>query len=690
MENILNILHKVTGKNSHIVIVAIALFLFPTCEKNYDRPIGNNKVELSGTVIESVSYYSIKIRSDLKKGEDNLIEDYGFCWSTNPKPDLTSEHLSFGNTNKNIQFSATIGNLKPGMRYYILSFVKLTTGIIYDSPIEFMTLLTGRPISVTDTIKEVLYTTAKCSGTVIADSGLLVTKRGICWSKSQNPSLIDYYETAGQGLGSYEVQLFNLSPSTTYFIRSFAVNDSGTSYGIQKSFITKSLSVPMVSTKDISVASSTSVTSGGNITSDGGSAIIARGVCWSTNPNPSFSDNHTSDGTGIGNYTSSVTGLNENTTYYLRAYAINSKGTAYGNELTFNLTLPSVTTNVISNITQTTAKSGGNVLSSGGSPVKLRGVCWSTSSGPTISNSHTSNGSGIGTFGSSITGLTSNTTYHIRAYATNSSGTAYGDELSFITLQNPVVPTLTTATATNITQTSALSGGNVTSDGGASVTAYGVCWSTSPSPDLGDSYTYDGNGTGSFTSSISGLNSNTTYYIRAYASNNVGTSYGNQISFKTLDEVTYFIGQNYNGGVIFYIDNTGQHGLIASTSDQVDGIGWYNGSYIVTGANETAIGTGNSNTEKIIDALGNGTYAAHTCYLLWIGYYGDWFLPSKDELDVLFDLTGPASLDENSYYWSSTESGGSGFGSGAWYSSKYFGGYGGPTFTAKLRAIRKF
>ena len=121
----------------------------------------------------------------------------------------------------------------------------------------------------------------------------------------------------------------------------------------------------------------------------------------------------------------------------------------------------------------------------------------------------------------------------MRAYATNSAGTAYGSEVSFTTQQNVTVPTVTTSQVTNIQQTTATGGGNVTSAGGGTVTARGVCWSTSHNPTTSSSHTTNGMGTGSFTSSLTGLTANTTYYVRAYATNNAGTAYGSEVSFTT-------------------------------------------------------------------------------------------------------------------------------------------------------------
>ncbi len=196
--------------------------------------------------------------------------------------------------------------------------------------------------------------------------------------------------------------------------------------------------------------------------------------------------------------------------------------------------LPTVTTTAVTSITSTSVLSGGNVSSDGGETVTARGVCLSTSQNPTVANNKTNDGTGTGSYSSSITGLTANTIYYVRAYATNSIGTGYGNQLSFTTSLLSTTPTLTTSSITIITNTSSYSGGNITSDGGATVTARGVCWSTSQNPTIANNKTTDGTGTGNYTSSLTGLAPNAIYYVRAYATNSIGTGYGNQLSFTTL------------------------------------------------------------------------------------------------------------------------------------------------------------
>lgn len=206
--------------------------------------------------------------------------------------------------------------------------------------------------------------------------------------------------------------------------------------------------IPVLTTSVISNITLNGASSGGNITSNGGADITARGVVWSTSPYPTISlTTKTTDGVGVGTFTSNLISLIPNTTYYVRAYATNSAGTAYGNEVSFvttSIQLPILTTTAISNITPVSASSGGNITSDGGGSITARGIVWSTTQNPTVALlTKTTDGSGLGMFTSSITSLSSNTQYYVRAYATNSVGTSYGTQIIFSTFSGyaPMYPT---------------------------------------------------------------------------------------------------------------------------------------------------------------------------------------------------------------------------------------------------------
>jgi uncharacterized protein (TIGR02145 family) len=290
---------------------------------------------------------------------------------------------------------------------------------------------------------------------------------------------------------------------------------------------------PVVTIAAVTNITATSASCGGEVTSDGGAVVTARGVCWGIGQNPTTVNDKSSNEKGMGSFTSSISGLTPGTSYNIRAYAVNEAGTSYSSQSTFTTitTVPILTTVAVTAVGSNSASSGGNITSDGGSPITARGVCWSKGANPSISNTHSSDGTGNGDYSSSIIGLSPGITYYIRAYATNSLGTAYGNQVSATTL--PTLPEVSTGVLSAITTTSAACSGNVTSDGGAPVLAKGICWNTSQNSTINNFKTTEGTGTGTFTSNITGLTANTTYYVRAYAINSVGTAYGNELTLTT-------------------------------------------------------------------------------------------------------------------------------------------------------------
>ena len=197
-------------------------------------------------------------------------------------------------------------------------------------------------------------------------------------------------------------------------------------------------------------------------------------------------------------------------------------GTSYGADIPFTAgtTLPTVTTAAVTGIAPTSATCGGNVTTDGGDTVTAYGVCWNTAGNPTTADSHTTDGSGTGTFVGSLTSLSPRVGYHVRAYATNGVGTSYGADAPFTA--GTTLPTVTTAAVTGITPASATCGGDVTADGGDTVIAYGVCWNMAGNPTIADSHTTDGSGTRTFVSSFTSLSPGVSYHVRAYATNGSG------------------------------------------------------------------------------------------------------------------------------------------------------------------------
>jgi len=462
-----------------------------------------------------------------------------------------------------------------------------------------------------------------------------------------------------------------LTIGTTYTYRTFAFNKGGNSptYSNEVSVITKS--APLLSTTSISNIGILSASSGGKITNDGGSPVTSKGVCWSTDANPTISlTTKTVNGSGIDTFTSVLTGLSPNTKYYVRSYAVNSSGVGYGDELSFTTTAaspPILTTTDLMAISYRTASSGGQITSNGGASIIGKGLVWSISPNPTFDDNSgwTSEGTGTGSFVSDITNLQPATKYYVRAYARNASAIGYGPEKVFTTIEL-TVPSVVTLYVDNITSKSARSGGSIITDGGTEISAKGVCWSTSPNPTTSDFKTADGTGIANFTSNISGLTLHTKYYVRAYATNTTGTGYGTEMSFTT----SYAMGEiGPAGGFIFYdkgVVSSGWRYLEAAPSDlsYPSGIfAWWIGTWIYQDlpgiSPDKELGFGKANTPLIVAANGNLSNAAKACDDYSFNGFTDWYLPSIDELELICLNLFSEGIGSFNYsdatYWSSTD-----------------------------------
>ena len=265
--------------------------------------------------------------------------------------------------------------------------------------------------------------------------------------------------------------------------------------------------------------------------------------------------------------------------------------------------LPTLTSLEAFEITQTTAKSGGNITDNGGGAISASGIVWHTTENPRLDNNSgmTNDGAVLGEFISIITELIPSETYYVRAYATNSAGTAYGNQIVFQTEENPVLAILTTLEISQVTTNSAISGGAITSDGGAEVTARGIVWSTNSNPNIDENegLTENGSGIGNYTCNLTELEPQTTYYVRAYATNSIGTAYGNELEFTTegtsfqtcpgIAQVTDVDGNIYNtvliGDQCWFIENLkttklNDNLIIQNLTDANDWTGATNPAYV--------------------------------------------------------------------------------------------------------------
>lgn len=463
-------------------------------------------------------------------GTGNVAER-GVCLNKTGNPTINESRTPSGKGTG--EFTSTFTGLTPGTIYYVRAYATSNMGqTIYGNQMMFVATMGGSAFTFSTKPVTGITNTTATAGADLQGSGTVAMK-GICWSTATMPTIADNKIESGPGFGSYSVSLTGLTTSTKYYVRPYAITSGGTIYGNEVTFNTPD--VLTVTTTAISNISPPSAQGGGSISGIG--TVTARGICWNTSPMPTIDNNvKTTDGSGQGNFTSSLTGLTWNRTYYVRAYAVSAGGVTYGNQLTFTtpaFVATSLTTAAVSAITKTTAECGGSIT--GSSAIASRGVCWSTSTSPTTANSKTTDGSGSGSFTSTITGLTPATLYHARAYAVDVNGTTtYGPVVSFSTQADF---TLTTAAATSITAISAMSGGTIA--GTANLQSRGICWSTTQNPTTGNTKANGSAGSATYTAQLTSLFGSTTYYVRAYAITTGGaTVYGNEISFTTAAAAT--------------------------------------------------------------------------------------------------------------------------------------------------------
>lgn len=424
-----------------------------------------------------------------------------------------------------INYSSTYFNLVSNNKKTGMS-VRCIKGTVEQKPL---------PVVATAEITGITGTSAVSGGTITDSQNAGVIKRGVISGSQPNLTVATAAQTSeGSGPGSYVSNLPGLQPARLYYVRAFAITNSGTAYGEEKSFTTLA-GAPVISTTVVNLANITtnSAIVGGQVQYESGSPVSSRGICWSTNPNPSITDSKLTSGTGTGAFSVTITGLNPNTRYYFRAYAVNGIDVGYGNVQNFLTKMPAitVTTLPVSTITQTTAASGGNIINNSNLSITEQGLLWATSPLPIYGYSNYKISTVPGNFTLEMTGLALATTYYVRAYAKSNESIIYGDTISFITLKDSYVLTLP---VDSILATYVIAGGRVSD---ATIKRKGMCWSTDPNPD-----TLDLKMDASYNPSLTfkcqlAVHPNTVYYTKAWAIINGAIRYGDEVSFKSDDGV---------------------------------------------------------------------------------------------------------------------------------------------------------
>jgi uncharacterized protein (TIGR02145 family) len=335
----------------------------------------------------------------------------------------------------------------------------------------------------------------------------------INFSMSENPVLMNIHLNSGEQIG---ISL-NIIDSVKYIT-------------------TASIELPQVITADVTEITSTTALTGGAILNDGGGVLSNTGICYATESNVSISDNVINAIPALGTFSITLEDLSPGTTYYLKAFAENEAGVAYGEEVVFTtlVELPSVETLPIAGISSNSALAGGNIINIGGGQLSNAGICYATESNVSISDNVINAIPASGTFSITLEDLSPATTYYLKAFAENEAGIAYGEEVSFTTLA--VLPVVTTLPITEITSNTAMSGGQILNDGGSNITDKGLIWGMLETIDIDNNLGMASAGDGSdvFSLTIADLLPNQSYFVKAYAVNTIGVAYGETLSFTTL------------------------------------------------------------------------------------------------------------------------------------------------------------
>jgi len=405
-------------------------------------------------------------------------------------------------------------------------------------------------VSATNPAIEIGGNSAKSGGTIATDGGTKILSRGLCWNLTGSPTIADKISTNASGLGSFESELKFLYPNTTYFVRAYAANAAGVNYGPEISF--KTGTIPgTCSTNQVVIVDDKSARMGGKVSDGGGVKFTNKGICFSLKPNPTteFADSVVNFGPGEGSFSGLVSKLIYSKKYYYRAFGVyENGGVIYGQDESFALfdkdetfLVPRIITSEAINIGAKKVTLGGFIGNLSGDSIKFIGVCWSNSPGPTILSAGLNKASTqlreIGNFSLDIvTRITPGDTHYVRTYIDAKSGTYYGNEIYFVALKTiPEVGT-NVVSQTRVGVDTARIGYNLLNSGGGTLTALGVCYSTNTNPDLSNDKVFafgNINNVQGFSSTIKNLLPGTMYFVKAFGTNEIGTSYGAERSFTT-------------------------------------------------------------------------------------------------------------------------------------------------------------
>ena len=496
--------------------VPLAVYGVPEVKTDQDPETESDSAILCGEILSSC-------------GKE--ITECGFLWCEGAVDALSvDKDTKIKCASKDSKYSESLDGLSPNRTYSFCAYAVNAEGVSYGQVVRFTTGM-ALPEHGDPSVSGITSSSAIVAGNVLSDGGEAASERGFCWGLDK---------TVGNKVvckeSDFAYTLTGLKRNTTYYVKSYSTNTKGTSGSDIIEFRTLA-ELPVVETSDVTDITDMSAVCGGKIVDDGGTNITAMGIVWSAFPNPTKENGNIIAGQGDEVFLSSITGLSPNTVYHVRAYVENSMGVSYGEPKTFTtkVALSELGELNLLNSTSSSLSISGSLIYDGGEAPSETGFYYSLSDDcdPLTSSKLSAQLSGK-EFSAEVSGLLRATTYHVRAYAVNSAGESVSEIVSLRTLAE--LPVVETSDVTDITGMSAVCGGKIVDDGGSEIIEKGVVWSTDPDPTVNlSTKTNDAGKEDSFQSDITDLLPGSTYYVRAYATNTVGTSYGETREFQTSD-----------------------------------------------------------------------------------------------------------------------------------------------------------
>lgn len=481
--------------------------------------------------IDSLTRFSVNAEGIILYKDSLPILKRGIVYGL--KADPTVYYDSIVNTlSLRDTFVCPLKNLAKNTTYHYRAYVMSENGYHYGEDSIFITKSTEKPVVQTLWKDSVKRFSAIVGGLMIDDGDDPITEKGIVYNTAGSPTITDKKAVSKSEKDSFFCRLTDLQKNTTYHYRAYATNKTGTSYGADSVFTTTSSEEPTVKTSFADSITRYTARIEGILVDDGENEITERGFAYHIDGQPEKKI-IVPQTDSLFHYT--LQGLEKGVSYYYRAYVKSEIGTSYGEEMFFTtktIDKPTIRTTETVNITAYTARPSGEIIDNGGTEITEYGIVYSTNPNPTILDPKMSkNGNLSGQFYFDLSNLTHGTTYHYRAYARNSEGLSYGEDSIFTTVLL-LPPTVITGSAINVTQFTATLSGEVKETGGKPITESGIVYSTSAEPTVenGNKLTYILQ-LGEMKVNVSGLSQCSTYHYRAYATNEIGTGYGDDKTF---------------------------------------------------------------------------------------------------------------------------------------------------------------